>query len=183
MLLNLRLLFYYEYLASFHVFIGLLKFLFCEMTIPSLWGLFLSMEFMYFTYDFTCHLLMISIESVFCQSVICLFFCASSYIEDFHFKACTFVPLYVHMSVCMCIYAIFRIQLVCMLWFYFYMEFFIYNFQVYSIITQHLHTLQSDAHHTLVSIHHHTIEPLHPFPISQHSSPLVTTNLTSESMS
>lgn len=96
MLLNLRLLFYYEYLASFHVFIGLLKFLFCEMTTPSLCSLFLSMEFMCFTYDFTCHLLMISIESVFCQSVICHFVFVPQVILKI------FISRLAHLCLCMC---------------------------------------------------------------------------------
>ena len=56
-------------------------------------------------------------------------------------------------------------------------------FQVYSIIIQHLYTLQVITTTSLVTIHHHAVDLLTCFAYSTTPFPLITTNLICVSMS
>lgn len=157
--------------------IGLLNFLFYEVTIHSLCGSFFSIELMYFPYDFICHLLMIFIENVFSQSITWHFIFVFHVILKIFVSRLANLSVFVYVRVCMHVHMkytqntyAFHIKIL-----YFSLEIFIYNFLVHSIISRPLYTLQSNHHHKLVTITiiklntftHSPIPPTH-FPSGNH---------------
>ena len=113
-----------------------------------------EVNWIYFSYNFICHLLMILIKNVFSQSSTSSFGFVLHIILKILISMLENLCLCTHIYLCVCL-STSTVYTVCMLFiqiFCFLFGIFIYNFLIYDIVSQHLYMLQSDHHHRLITI-------------------------------